>query len=752
MLVYLDDNKIHLGVQGLSPPMPETRSTKLLEAIQEVNVFNNRGANWKTARLALFDDAFSAVSLAPPKGTSIDERAVRDAFLKFFVSLFKNYRKHLIYGTPSDQKYFDDLSYLLEADMEWGDKVRPFLEALTQTQSFSQFVDERVLSITSNINVIFFDESIDAKMNRYYFKTKIIDTPFLLDQSNRHVKTFVTPTPCKIGLPEDITCYSYKTFPSFKREYFSPPQISVNLHLEQSSMAANRLKRSNGSAPSTNLSAISCTYSTYLVALCVLTCHCIDKSIHRVAKKKMSFVGTKQIIDDYGGKITTVETRLRTLSKVSWQEGSEGGDKWVPDSFEAMSMGSDGGASDSSEGRSRFDNKHERESYTTLHYESHRVDLAITIDAAKVALQVAFEALNALGKADDAPDDAVYRALVNVCGSCGMCYEAIDLLVHMADEGIQPDKSMLHSVLRAFASDSRLKEAMNKINGHKFQPSDVWTNEDWYRLQKGHGLLYRRFKNSQNREALSNKGSTSNFSIFETDSPRKGSKQVVDIDVSLKDLPSNRWSLLGTDGTVPDLQWSNLTEEDTTSTFTATPRLKRQMTVCENMLQREFPGLCIDLCSSKGMGCTNKTCKLGRPLSIGEVYRGWTQGDSNKYTTKCFSCGKEFIPKFSVTCSAPWWVGSIGSGSPLWCEMLSPWTLRKEILNVIYQDGIETLVAKEFRESSSQRSTVFWNTIISFRLRGLPYSFFLSADPLHISFPLKQPDQLPQANSKVLKK
>lgn len=48
--------------------------------------------------------------------------------------------------------------------------------------------------------MLYFDESIDAKMNRYTFKFRNIDTPFLLDSSTKHIKTYVSPSPDTTGL------------------------------------------------------------------------------------------------------------------------------------------------------------------------------------------------------------------------------------------------------------------------------------------------------------------------------------------------------------------------------------------------------------------------------------------------------------------------------------------------------------------------------------------------------------------------
>ena len=47
-------------------------------------------------------------------------------------------------------------------------------------------------------------------------------------------------------------------------------------------------------------------------------------------------------------------------------------------------------------------------------------------------------------------------------------------------------------------------------------------------------------------------------------------------------------------------------------------------------------------------------------------------------------------------------------------------------------------VSKEFRSSTTQRAVVFWNAIVSFRLRGLPYAFLLApVEDIDKAFPLR---------------
>ena len=58
----------------------------------------------------------------------------------------------------------------------------------------------------------------------------------------------------------------------------------------------------------------------------------------------------------------------------------------------------------------------------------------------------------------------------------------------------------------------------------------------------------------------------------------------------------------------------------------------------------------------------------------------------------------------------------------LWCELLSPWVLAKEIKTILIEDGVKTFLKPSFRVS---HHVIFWNMILAFRLYGLPYVFLL---------------------------
>lgn len=190
----------------------------------------------------------------------------------------------------------------------------------------------------------------------------------------------------------------------------------------------------------------------------------------------------------------------------------------------------------------------------------------------------------------------------------------------------------------------------------------------------------------------------------------------------------------------PRLKWKWAPHEtfDQSSIHWASKKLSRQVAVAENLLVGMFPSLCIDLQNPLGMSCPSPTCQLKRTLTLEEVYEGWgDDGDPNKYTTKCPNCGHAFVPRFTVMCRSKSWVGSEGPKTPLWCEFLSPWTLRKELFTVLFEEGVEHVISPSFRHPilSPQHCVLFWNALISFRLQGLPYSFLLCGRSITSAFP-----------------
>lgn len=153
-----------------------------------------------------------------------------------------------------------------------------------------------------------------------------------------------------------------------------------------------------------------------------------------------------------------------------------------------------------------------------------------------------------------------------------------------------------------------------------------------------------------------------------------------------------------------------------------------QFSLANRILDVLYPDLEICLSHPEGTNCPNLKCQ--RTLSFIEIISNFTS-NVHQYTGICPHCDIEFVPRFTVYSSLDTWIGSEGLGSLLWCEFLSPWTLQKEVLNIIESNGIAFIISSGFRESapsySSQYSTIFWNLMVYFRYYGLPYAFLITS-------------------------
>jgi hypothetical protein len=97
--VYLDVNHIDFGTLGATPTLPDRGLRKLQNEVAAAgHIFELRGDAWKEDRQPFFDDGFSSTSDHPGscsiKGRDKVDEALRAAFLKIFVTMFKDYRRY----------------------------------------------------------------------------------------------------------------------------------------------------------------------------------------------------------------------------------------------------------------------------------------------------------------------------------------------------------------------------------------------------------------------------------------------------------------------------------------------------------------------------------------------------------------------------------------------------------------------------------------------------------------------------------
>ena len=143
---------------------------------------------------------------------------IRNAFLRFFTSIFNGYDKYT--SKEFTGELFRSEDFLDEKNL--SPSKRQWLGKLISTQLFQRFLEER-LEDPHDAAVLLFDEAIVAKNNRSMkksIKQGKMTTPFLHDESWKISDSFTPPAPSNWGLPADGRRYSYSKFPRLNKSLF----------------------------------------------------------------------------------------------------------------------------------------------------------------------------------------------------------------------------------------------------------------------------------------------------------------------------------------------------------------------------------------------------------------------------------------------------------------------------------------------------------------------------------------------------
>ena len=757
--VYLDEDRVDFGELGPPPPLPERRRRKLhtdLVSMAGTKCFDRRPPDWKTSVLPFYDSAYK-MSVRPDmvsnddedEDDNIDEKSIRGSFLKFFVSILQNYRKYLVYpskANPFPRNRFKESEFLSSSESDW----RIFLRPLLSSQAFHQFVDVRLSrSGWTDPEIIFFDESIDAKINRYTFRLRRHDTPFLTNESTKHAKTHVAPTVDLQGLDSinatpgsRSNCYVYTDgFPELQADLFVSSS-GGNHHSNRdlfgiSGLSSQRLRRastirlpfsrksitqSDDGHESTDISHIdnnvlnaggyspACVFSTFLTLWgSFISTGLSEPKVNRAPPTMSQLMGQHLNINanktdshdstegTNGAAGNTEESEEFTLLSKSPHKKPRG-------SAVKRTSGSGGGS--------------------FVNFDDDLRDEFLTIT--RSAIKIAFELFGVMMSRNFAMDANVYRTLANACAVCGAGDLAIELLRAMLARKVLPDRVICASIAGAISfalSDPKDTDAQEA--GDDFlliAPKDVHEAA----MSNNVKSLVKRMQLTRSYQERENDFEDMLLAEYATQKSSKR-KSRFSFFQSSDNKSCNDANTLETSNDIgPD--------DDDDGEFLATvgaasPRLRSQILLAERTLDFLFPDLEIDVNNPYGTTCPNFKCS--RALLMPELMENYKPFDANAYTVKCPHCGNDFVPRFTVHSSRKDWVGSEGPDSLLWCELLSPWVLQKEIMTIIEDRGIKQIVSKEFKTGflNPQYAVLFWNLIVSFRLYGLPYAFLICEKP-----------------------
>lgn len=803
IVVDLDRNSVMFGQQTMHlPPVPGKKWQKLHRSLQDIAghlFWRGRGLEaeyhqfvgneishrkfieiaeqkgelvWKEKLLTL-DQAFN-LQYTPDSEhllnneTSDDKQQnlwdrLQEAFLRFFVALLKDYRRFL--EIPDTSK-LGSPSPTSEDWLIWGnnhkferDKFiasqKPeyfyYLSELCATQQFDDFITKRLYS-PQLPDIIFFDQSIDAKLNRYRLKLKKVDTPFLQSaQTHKQLQTFTAVEPNTTDLP-GAAPFMYETWPEkFESSLFCSPRpipSMITAEFDRQTSLVKRLQMNyspsvNKSVELANLYGSDYDYSPEGMSFTVfffaysaiigrewqeyqLKRREIENSTSLDGKTEK---GSDQEVPEPSTEIqngngsASSESNLLPNYAMDVCDGvvCPGGEKAVDDCVEYVSSKNpcpniNSGAQAAYETMSNFalslDPTNGCRNSSLLDDDEGFAEYEEAREVAIAQLDLGFDALHMMEMRGLTTDPDVFKSLMEACGRCGDTKRAIELIEIMKRDGLVADNDVLVYFMASFAQCGTHDEVVSSEENLKaqYRGSDAYSHflkKKLLNMRDSEGNIYNMNLPSDDESNISDglSDSGSELSMEHVSSPaflQLFAPHMTQTTVKKKKR-RKRKKKSSVKHTANDLS----------------DRMKKQLALGETLLDFLYPNIFIDTFGDACPMCSNV-------MKEEDIVNGWQQCNFQDFTTACPQCGHRFVPRFKVSCSSNAFEGSQGPGTPLYCEFLSPWVLRKELGHIIGNSkGIHQILEPEWRSGRDVRATIWWNLIAMFKRHQLPFSFLL---------------------------
>ena len=767
VVVDLDRNVITLGSDTPElPPLPHNRRKKLESTLKEhvddvfwearnlskaevlkvrasgdevklSELLDNAGEVWEE-KILTRDDAFNLAYAPDSASMKIDEDAnddiangtlpkqskwdaVQEAFLRFYCSVLQDYRKFL----PSS----DDDGSSMKARSTWRGKeglsslryqkeefvagapteFQPFLEQLSISQQFDDFVTRKMHNATDAPDIKFFDQSIDAKKNRSKLKLKKKETPFLHSAcAHRDLKRIMAVQPNGEDLPpkddEDDngggTSYVYKMWPlSFDEKLFGTPRpipsiISAEFDRRTALKSLLRSKHNGGSGDGRYRSPESTAFVLFFLTF-------------------TSIIG-------------------KELSCVEQKHGTSGSD----DSTEGFTGPL---AQSPAPGSSLVRGTSTRQSLMNLDD-----DLEVARTIAKAQIDLGYHTLSLMRARKLPPEPIAYKLLIQACGRCKVTHRASGLMDLLARDGLATNSEIYTSLISAFSNDDSQPSslALYQINADDNMSSLSSSERDGSTV----GLL----RSSSSGERGGSGGSTRLIDRHMSSStPSEASLDLISEEYSSQADANTTTSSAVTKSKKFKPKFSKSSFRNSLKgkrdkmkssskmskkySLRMTAAVAKQVELGHSLLESIYPSIDIDM--------ENICPKCSKTMDEDEIYSGWEQhgASGNEYESSCPSCSHKFVPKFSISCKSPTFEGSQGKGTPLYCDHLSPWVVLREIRSVISATGgIQSILDEKFRSGPDISATLWWNALCILRRYKLPYTFLLQGS-FHNNLILQSP-------------
>jgi pentatricopeptide repeat protein len=818
IVVDLDRNSVMFG-QGTPemPPLPGKKWTKLKTSLEgqgghlfwkvrglesEYRQFvNNKLSHrafkkigrqkgdprWKE-KLETFDNAFN-LQFAPDSDNLLNDEdlerrqsqwdRLQECFLRFFVAMFKDYRGFLEMpdvGTPasptpgaqdwlkwSNRRSFNRDGFLASQKPEY----RPFLSEVCMTQQFDDFITKRLYN-PELPDVIFFDQSIDAKLNRSRLKLKKVDTPFLQSATTYKIlQVFEAVEPNQASLPEDCTTkgtFTYKSWPeTFDTRLFCTPRkipsmITAEFDRQAALVSRLRANHSPGVEMSEELldfyggdydvSPESMAFTVFFFAYSSvigrewqdyqkrrrdldLSCPEGDGDSDKQANpealvRDSSNILQSSVLADLETKSMGSKTGVITDLTLGLCDTCPAGDAAVSSALIYVSDDSpcayhmkdiNAQAYDVLSRLSPLGDLQQQREVSLLDNDEGLAEYEEAREVAAAQLDLAFDTLKAMELREVVGDPDLFKSLMEACGRCGDTSRALELIQMMKRDGLVADGEVLSCFLSSFAHEevglsggTTFKDDFIKGPGRQ---SDAYSA---YLKKKFHEV------NGYTTTETSLTGPNSSSDEQSDYTSDSGS----DSSVVLSVLPKHSSASIFLEWFTPRKKPLNKRKKrrrkknsKKSTDLPVTDRLMKQIVLGENLLDFLYPNLVIDTSGDTCPRCSHTMKEI-------DIVAGWKPCEFQDFTTCCSQCHHRFVPRFSVSCASPTFEGSQGPATPLFCEFLSPWVLRKELDHVVKgAGGIDLVIHPEWRSGTDIRATLWWNLIVLCHSYRLPFSFLL---------------------------
>ncbi|GMH67351.1 hypothetical protein TrRE_jg8668 [Triparma retinervis] len=664
VVVDLDLGTLKMGAATPKlPTLPSKRRAKL-----ERELTSRAGKLFQTARegrmetVKRMDDAFYVAvtpeDITEDDGEEMKERgdwdSVQEAFFRFYIALLKDYRRFLVFPREDAPMMagFQSKPFVISQPKEF----QPFLKQLCATQQFDAFITKRLYK-PGEEDVTFFEESIDAKMNRYKMKLKKIETPFLQSAKvQRKLKTVVAPEPNREGL-EEGALYTYTIFPSTldpslfgvakplptviaeeNRKRISRARLrthSAGAQQEILAMAKRGGLKQAQDQPDLTVSASSATFTVFFMAYTAVVGRDLKELESRGEEEfevtesgsggrgagamfnRLSSADGDEIEEAGVGEEVGVggEKGEGSTSSVQASDASESYESATEDEISAaVECMTTSGSAESNETPGDDSKASSAGSSTDSVGSAASIRRVKTIKeemleearaTAKAQLDLAFEVLLMMRKRGLMPESFAYQCLIDACGRCGDTGRVCELLGMMHEDGVVADSVVYSCLVKAFSVETGKKkdEMPSFTNGYAGAV-------DWNKMRSGSVSNGTTPQASPTRSATSKSASGASG----TNQPPSTPQQKLMSFFKAQSLPAvpMPFGVGGGGSKEPE--------------YHLTDKIKRQLALGNSLLDVLYRDIYLD--TFRGT-CNVCNCKLSEE----DVCKGWARGESSQKAT-----------------------------------------------------------------------------------------------------------------------